>query len=449
MNYFLEKFLDTIKREKILEKNSTILLGISGGSDSISMLRLFLDIREILQLSLFAFHLNHLIRGKEAYDDEDYVKEICQEWDVPLYVERVNIKKMAKNSIENIARDVRLNLLMHYAQKIGTYNIALAHTKDDNIETFLMRFLSGSKSKGLSGIKYIQKFGKYYIIHPLLDFTKEELKKYLISKNIKWREDKTNYETIYLRNKIRLEILPNLKRINPSIEETIINYIKYFSDLNEFIQAFCSDFEKNIEREKRYLKIKLDKVLALSSFLQKEIFHYVFYKYFGKTLKDKQIRSIQRFIRKANYGKVLSILKNVFITKTYEYVLISNKNFYEMKSLDIALSIEKAGVYENELWKIIVSSKKNKGFYPIPYDNYVFRTFKNGDRIKIKSNITKKVKKIFQEYKVPINLRYKLPLVTKDDKIVALFLPEEIIYNFELERKLRKGKKLYIKVIIK
>lgn len=211
------KVRDTIKDNELIQKGERVLLALSGGPDSLCLLHILNDLSGMLGFELSALHLNHMIRGSAADEDEAFLKEHCSALGVPLFAERADIPSLAAESgksLEETGRDIRYRLL----KEKGFDKIAVAHNKNDQAETVLMRILRGTGVRGLAAMEYKREDG---IIRPLLDTERSEIEQYCRDKNLSPRMDKTNEETDYTRNRIRLELLPALKEYNPNIIDSL------------------------------------------------------------------------------------------------------------------------------------------------------------------------------------------------------------------------------------
>ena len=220
-----EKVLNTIKKYNLIENGDKIVLGVSGGPDSICMLNILNDIKNDetinLKYEIIVAHINHLIR-KEAKEDENYVKDFCEKIGVQFYSKSIDVQKIANNNkigTEEAGRNVRYEFFDEIVAKINANKIAIAHNKNDKIETIIMNVLRGSGISGLKGIEPI-KNAKY--IRPLIECERFEIEQYCKDNNIEARIDKTNFENIYTRNKIRNIVIPYIKQeFNPNIIQTI------------------------------------------------------------------------------------------------------------------------------------------------------------------------------------------------------------------------------------
>ncbi|UCB52026.1 MAG: tRNA lysidine(34) synthetase TilS [Candidatus Zixiibacteriota bacterium] len=218
---FIEKVKGTTRRFGLLTKGDTVLVALSGGPDSVALLHALLAIQSEFGLKLYAAHLNHKLRGAESDQDEEFAKDLASRQKVRFFCKRIDVKKEAKKrklSIEETARELRYRYMEKLADRIKADRIALGHQADDQAETFLMRLIRGSGSAGLSGIP--PKRGK--IIRPLIQIRRAEIEEFLKASKIPYRLDSSNYLPDYLRNKIRLSLLPRIEEeFNPKIVETL------------------------------------------------------------------------------------------------------------------------------------------------------------------------------------------------------------------------------------
>ena len=255
------KVLETIKKYNLIENGDKLVLGVSGGPDSISMLNILNEIRKDdkvkLNYEIVVVHINHMIR-KEAVDDELYVKEYCDKRNIDFYSKSIDVKKLAntnKIGTEEAGRNVRYEFFNEILEKTTSNKIAIAHNKNDNAETMIMNIMRGSGISGLKGIE--PKRGIY--IRPLIECEREEIEKYCEKNKLNPRIDKTNFENEYTRNKIRNIVIPYVKKeFNPNL----INTLKRLSDLVKeeevYIEKQVLDIYNNIVIEQKENEIILD-----------------------------------------------------------------------------------------------------------------------------------------------------------------------------------------------
>ncbi len=220
----LEKVKNTVRRYNLIDKNDRIVIGVSGGPDSVALLFLLNSLKKDLNLTLHIAYLDHKLR-KDSYQDRDFVKALARKLNLPITVAEINVREMAlRGSLEEIARNVRLGFFFKVAKDIKADKIALGHNLDDQAETVLMRILRGTGLYGLAGILPKRKICGYQIIRPLIEVRRKDIEAFLKRKGIKPRRDSSNSEDIYFRNRIRNKLLPLLeKEYNRNIKEILSN----------------------------------------------------------------------------------------------------------------------------------------------------------------------------------------------------------------------------------
>lgn len=219
-----------LRRHALFRPGDRVGVAVSGGADSVALLRGLLELRSDLGIVLSVAHLHHGIRGEEADADEQYVADLAKQFDLPLHLERANVpahSKQEKLSLETSARDLRYAFFKKLLQTNVSDKIATAHTLDDQAETVLLRILRGTGTRGLAAIPPLRDASPDLtarIVRPLLDIRRADIENYLKSLNQPWREDSTNRDQQHLRNRIRHELLPQLERdYNPALRESLVH----------------------------------------------------------------------------------------------------------------------------------------------------------------------------------------------------------------------------------
>ncbi len=220
----IDKVKNTIKKYNLIGKNDKLVIGVSGGPDSVMLLYFLSSLSKEFNLSLHVAHLDHMLR-KDSYQDAEFVTSLAERFKIPVTAARVDVKELAKKgSLEEIARKTRFGFFFKIAKSINANKIALGHNLDDQAETVLMRVIRGTGLYGLSGILPKREIEGYCIIRPLIEISRREIEAALKKKKIKARIDKTNLEDFYFRNKIRNRLLPLLaKEYNSNIKEVLSN----------------------------------------------------------------------------------------------------------------------------------------------------------------------------------------------------------------------------------
>ena len=235
------RFLENIKKNNLFSKEDKLIVAISGGADSVALAIL---LNECNFPIIFA-HCNFNLREDESDEDEDFVRKLAKKLDLECYVESFETEKFAKEnkiSIQMAARELRYSWLEKIRIKTDSKYIAVAHHKDDDIETYFINLIRGSGIRGFLGMK--EKKNK--IIRPLLNFERNEIESYLMLKNQEFRTDSSNTDTKYLRNNIRKHIIPIIKDVNPSFSNTFSNELEYMNDVFKVFQNVINTEMKNI-----------------------------------------------------------------------------------------------------------------------------------------------------------------------------------------------------------
>lgn len=265
MENLKKKMIRTIQKYNLIESGDKIVLGISGGPDSMCMLDILYQLRKeiakeiqnktcqkapslLASFEIVVAHINHMIR-EEAAEDEEYVRKYCQKNGIEFYARSIDVRKLANNNkigTEEAGRMVRYEFFDEVLEKTKANKIAIAHNKNDKVETIIMNALRGSGISGLKGIEI--KKGNY--IRPLLECERSEIEEYCKQQKLEPRIDKTNFENEYTRNKIRNIVIPYVKQeFNPNIIETL-------SRLSELVSQEEAYMEKQVEKLYEDLRLK-------------------------------------------------------------------------------------------------------------------------------------------------------------------------------------------------
>ena len=234
MNNFEKSAEKVILRYDMLEKGDKVVVALSGGADSVSLLYALYALSEKLCFSLCACHLNHMIRKETAQRDEDFSKKLCEKLSVPFYCEKIDIPSLCKEekgSVETVARNARYDFFARAMEYFGANKVATAHTASDNAETVIFNLARGSGSFGICGIPPV----RGCFIRPLIELCRCDVEKYLEEMGQDFVTDETNADEEYSRNFIRGSIIPQLKKLNPNLEGAITRLSESMREDKEFI----------------------------------------------------------------------------------------------------------------------------------------------------------------------------------------------------------------------
>jgi tRNA(Ile)-lysidine synthase len=434
-----EEILDFVKKYKIFEENDSVLLGVSGGPDSIFMLYMLNELKEKLHFSISAAVFNHKLRI-ESDEEVDFVKNICSELGVKLFYGESNVKRIAdkeKISIEEAARKERLNFLFKIKRENEFNKIALAHNKDDFVETVLIHIAKGSGLSGLSGIKPVSFNG---IVHPILCVSRDEIEEYLSRNKINYRIDLTNYSLNYLRNRMRHQIVPLFTSINENFKNKVFHMGLLIMDEDNFLSAIS---EKDVEIMKTQDGFLLNIFLSLPIFEQRRIIKCLL----GENADFQRVERVIGFLKTKEEGK-MSLYGNLFLVKKKDYFFVSEKKNIPF-SLDASYVLKIPGELILKELNTRVVTEISDDFKKLEFSRYSvafdfdkiplplrIRFREKGDKIKLE-NGTKKIQDLFTDLKIPLEKRPYVPLLVdgKGNIIWAVGFRRSALYKIDSSTK--------------
>ncbi|MGM0438432.1 MAG: tRNA lysidine(34) synthetase TilS [Bacillota bacterium] len=452
-----DKFKNFINKEELIFEKDRILLGVSGGPDSLTMLNLFLKLSSEKNIEIAVFHLNHLFR-EEAKEEAQFVKKICSNYNIDFYLEEFDVSDFAeKNSLssEQAARKIRLDFLFSYIEDLDFDKISLAHNKDDLVETVFLNMFRGCSLSGLSGIEPKSYIGKYKIIHPLLSISRDEIEGYCKKENLNPRYDKSNEETIYTRNKIRHNIIPYIeKEINPSLKDVIKRMAGIVKEEDDYLEELAKQNFSNIVIEEKNDEIILDfnKFDSLDEVIKRRIIFNTIYKL--KEVKAdiylKHYREIKKLFTSNSTNKMIDLPDKIKVKRLYEKLIIKRGKFeektqYYSKKFGLGSTVELPHNYKLKSEKVKIyegwekDATKNKNCL-IDFDEINFplkiRNRRPGDRfVPLGLNGSKKIKDYFIDKKIKKSKRDKIPLVVDKNGLIIWIVGYHINEKVKITKK--------------
>lgn len=428
---FKERFKDNLMNKDLIKEDSRILLGVSGGPDSLTMLDLFDDLRDDLDIHLLVFHLNHCFR-KEAEQEAAFVKKICDEKNIEVIIKKYDVSKYIKEnnlSPEEGARKVRFKYLKKIYEKKDIDKVSLAHNKNDLVETILLNIFRGSGLRGLKGIEDSVKIKGMEIIHPILIFYRSEIIDYCNLNNLKPVFDKSNESNLYSRNRIRNNILPLIEeQINKNVKQSIVRLAENVKEDYDFLQDFSRKLLEKIlvkKTESKYI-LDLNRLRKQHPALIKRIINNIILNLKGDidNFYYKHYNDIIRFIGENSTGDLLDLPDGINLKISYDKLFVYKGLLSKKK--DYKSIIDDEGVYELPYGqKISIKIEDKKLDWRNYKDNYYclvdyrkiefplkIRNRKSGDKfIPLGMKGHKKVKDFFIDEKVPDHIRDQIPLL--------------------------------------
>ena len=406
-----------------------VLLAVSGGKDSMTMLDLFNYFKYELKLNLVVCHFNHSLRD-DADRDEKFVKTQCEKYGLKFYSKKEDVLLYSnenKLSTEEGARFLRYKFFDEVKRIENLEYIATAHNKNDLAETVIMRILRGTGINGLIGIQS----ERGDLIRPILNFSRDEIEKYIEENNIPFVEDKTNFEELYLRNKIRLNLFPILKNeYNPRILDAISRLSNIAFDYSTISREYIASKEGLLwEFNRDKILVYIEK-LKLQSRSFRNIMYREFFEFISKDpdgINYKIVEEIDNLIF-SKTGKYIEI-KNVVFKIEYDKLLIYDKNIFENLEMKFYFENLDFSLYSTKFFDIIIEQssfeefknlKQNKDllFINKKYLDFLkIRNKENGDFLELEFG-KKKLKDIFIDEKVSKDIRKNIPIFEIENNIV-------------------------------
>ncbi|EQF89970.1 tRNA(Ile)-lysidine synthetase, partial [Clostridioides difficile CD196] len=396
-----DKVLSTINKHNLIQKGDKIVLGLSGGPDSVCLLHVLNRLKKDFNIEIYAAHLNHQIRGIEAQKDALYVSKLCEDMGIIFFVKSINVPKYCENeglSLEEGARKLRYEMFYEIKDKIKANKIAIGHNLNDQAETVMMRIMRGTGLKGLKGIDYIR---DNCIIRPILDVERNEIEEYCEAYNLNPRIDKTNLENIYTRNKIRLDLLPYMKdNFNSNVIESIVRMSNSLKSDNDYIEKEAEAKFREVSniKEKGFVEINLDDFVCLHDAIKVRVLRNSIKHILGDTnfVDQRHIEDIMSLEDNSKVNKMLTLPRNIFVYRKKDSIILTNEEivneeiefYYNVPSNGFIKIKELKQIIETQVmsidrYKSMKLDNSSKGFdFNKVKGGIVIRSRRQGDKIK-------------------------------------------------------------------
>ena len=430
MDDLVRKTKDIIKREGLINEGDKVLVACSGGIDSVTLLFVLREISHDLPLDLGIAHVNHLLRGQESDRDEDFVKGLADRFSIPCYVKKANVQDEARKSgksIQHAGRDIRYRFFDEIADALHFNRIAIAHTLDDQVETFLLRIVKGTGIRGLSSIP----IKRERIIRPFLPMYRSGIEEYAKTRVISFVNDSSNSKIQYERNFVRREIVPVMERLNPAVKEKIFALLRDLATINTVFEHEANEFLNKKRRDKNG-SITLDVVDLLK--LNEEVRYRVLLRLFQEVEPTffplrEHIQLIEKVLKGKRPNLSATFPRGTIVRKTYGHITFTKEqeapqvegNFKVISGMNtiapLGLTLE------------VTEMNEQSGAIPIaPHIAYLdleklgglfIRTFIAGDRfVPLGMNQEMKLKDFFIGRKIPKEKRRQIPLLVSHSDII-------------------------------
>lgn len=432
----------------LIKNNSTIILGFSGGPDSLALLHILNKNKEKFNLNIMPVHINHKLR-ENAYFEAEEAKKMCENMDLEMMSFTVNCNKFAmeeKISTEMAGRCLRYKYFHRVAKKTENAGIkkenifvAVAHNMDDNVETVLHRIIRGTGVSGLRGIEKstVNEFGDK-VIRPILQVKRSEIEAYLKENNLKANIDETNKTEIYLRNKIRLNLLPCIREeFNEAFDDALLRLSEIAEAEDNVIQNLAEQYySKYSFSGNSFIGFLISDLTCMERGL--------LYRVFIIALKELGINEGQSYKMMENINKTLlserpsckiHLVDDIFVKREYEKLIIYREIKNKKLKFKLKISVGKYSGKKKENMAIFSLDKLKEKYGNNAVQNINIRKRQEGDFIKIK-NGTKKLQDVFVDMKLPKDQRDDVNIVAIGSEILWI-MPNEFMKNND---KLKSGR---------
>lgn len=413
----IDRFLVFVKENKLIDKNDRVLIGVSGGVDSVVLLDILAKIQRKMNLEIAVAHVNYGLR-KESDSDNEFVKDLAKKYGFPFFEEKV---KLNGGNIEEKARDIRYSFFNEVCEHNGMNKVAVAHHKNDLVETFFLNLTRGSGLTGLVSMK--PKNDR--LIRPLLFTARKEIEEYAKANNLKYVEDVTNEDLTIKRNLVRHKIIPEFEKMNLDFLETIDAEIQTLREANDVISGITENHYKKLAKETEdSVELSVKSLCGLHPYLQSEIIRKSLLHVKGdlRDISRKNIDSILHLTKKPFGTKKVHLPGCLLVERIYDKIRLEKERLTPSeKPKETTLEFGKKVIFGK--WGFFLENdiklEKEKGETLVYLDiqkagDLLVRCRLDGDRIDIGEGKTKKIQDIFVDAKVPQGKRKNYPIIVNN-----------------------------------
>jgi len=437
----LQKVRKYIEQHNMIQPGDKVIVGLSGGADSVALLHVLKELQDSLQFQLYAAHVNHGLRGRDADQDAEFARDLCNKWSVPFYLKEADVRSLAKSlnqTEEEAGRLVRYGFFNEILEKVNGNKIATAHHRNDQAETILHNIIRGTGMQGLAGIKPVR---DGIVIHPLLDVSRREIEDYIKENNLSYRVDASNQDSSYTRNRIRNHLLPDLARdYNPEIVDSLARLGDIIREEDSFLTEFCYNlYTEMVSFGSNQVELDLRKFNQCHSALKRRLVRMAVSDVRGDLdgVSHSHVEAVIELAKNCQTGTQTTIpagsLNKMRIQAMVQYgylIFREEDGRNPIAAFDEHLPVP-GRVYIEDLNICITSViwDKTKGFSFSPQCIYIdrdkvkgslsVRQRREGDRFRpLGMEGSKKLKDYFIDKKIPKEKRSRIPLLVDEENII-------------------------------
>lgn len=436
-----EKVQSFLKQKKFSLTGKQLLIGVSGGPDSLALLHYLWRQQEKYEFSIVVAHVDHMFRGVESYNEAKFVEAFCEERGIPFRMTRINVPeymKMSGKSSQVSSRECRYQFFAEVMEELRLNYLVLAHHGDDQIETMLMRLTRGSSGSARAGIPFLRPFQNGYIVRPFLCLDREEIERYCRENQLNPRRDPSNEKDVYLRNRFRKYVVPFLKKENSRVHEHFQRFSEDLQEDEEFLQELALQKMSTVCKEKKegFVTIDIDVLKEMALSLQRRVVQLILNYLYEKRPESLSAVHIDHFfslIEGSHPSGSLDFPDGLKVIRSYR---LCHFSFGSIQTEDFHVELDSPGtcilpngdsVILEETDHIPEGDESGPYIFKMDFGEVVFpiiiRTREPGDRMSVKGmKGTRKIKSIFIDEKIPLEQRNNWPVVT-DGTDQILWLP--------------------------
>jgi tRNA(Ile)-lysidine synthase len=437
-----QRVIDFIHKQSLVSAGDKLVVAVSGGADSVCLLHILVRHQVDLGIRLHVAHLNHRLRGAESDADAAYATELAMRLCVPATVDCRDVasyRSRKGGSLEEAAREVRYCFLAEVAAEAGAFGVAAGHTRDDHVETILLHLLRGSGTAGLTGLhprsvlSYGENSGQIEVIRPLIEITRQETLSYCRRHRLAPRSDSSNESPSFLRNRVRLELLPLLRNYNPNIHEALLRLAEIAGDDVSFIEQQATLMWQELARtENEVLYLDIEKMCVLPRAIQRQVFRRAVKQLRGdlRDIEADHIEAMMESLLKPA-GKSFCLPDGLTLSTEYGRLVLAPAGapICPLPALKDTCSINIPGETDLSGWRVKAEvtgscAGSDNGFSAsFDFDKVgkklVVRRRKPGDRFQpLGMSQTKKLQDFMVDVKIPRSWRERVPLVSAGEQIL-------------------------------
>lgn len=449
MNQVDEQIFRLIKEHQLLKEGDRVLIGISGGPDSMLLLYWLWKHQRVWSLDIRAAHLNHQFRGAEADEDQRVVEDLCYKLRIPCYAQKRNVslyQEQRQLSKQSAARECRYQFFEELVSAHHIDKVAVAHHADDQVETVLMRMIRGAGVQGMGGMPVKRSLSTSELIRPLMTVCKQQIEAYCQEHELKPRTDTSNTSDAYTRNVIRQRIIPHMTKLNPNVQQVIYDTTQLLQEENQYLDELAQKYVQQVTDEKSEHELIVD-VLSFRKIalpLQRRVILLLLsYLTENRNWGKGHIDSILGIAKEAGRFKQLALPDGIMASYEYDKLIFSLQKHAEkcaqLSAYDDILPCE--GTYIHPQFKIVlewiepqeisVQHVTRKEVDPKGYQSFFdaeqltfplkIRYRRDGDWMQLfGAGGSKKIKKIFIDHKISRSERSNWPVIADQEEIIWL-----------------------------